>query len=68
MKANQWKFSANILEILFETQGQRDSISTDNDAVTTRKAIEKYQNHLSIKVIRENIDTIKNFSFELVNA
>ena len=26
--------------------------SSDNDAVTIRQAIEKYQNHLSIKVIR----------------
>ena len=28
------------------------NISSDNDAVTIRKAIEKYQNHPSIKVIR----------------
>ena len=41
--------------------------SSDNDAVTIRQAIEKYQNHPSIKVIRENIDTTNNFSFELIN-
>ena len=43
------------------------NISSDNDAVTIRKAIEKYQNHPCIKVIRENIDTTKNFSFDLIN-
>ena len=32
-----------------------------------RKAIEKYQNHPSIKVIRENSDTTNNFSFDLIN-
>ena len=42
--------------------------SSDNDAVTIRQAIEKYQNHPSIKVIRENIDTTNNFSFELINS
>ena len=31
------------------------------------KAIEKYQNHPSVKVIRGNIDTASNFSFELIN-
>ena len=41
--------------------------SSDNDAVTIRKAIEKYRYHFSIKVIRENIDTINNFSFDLIN-
>ena len=41
--------------------------SSDNDAVTIRKALEKYQNHPSIKVIRENIDTTNNFSFDLIN-
>ena len=41
--------------------------SSDNDAVTIRQAIGKYQNHLSIKVIRENIHTTNNFSFELIN-
>ena len=35
--------------------------------MTIRKAIEKYQNHPSIKVIREDIDTINNFSFDLIN-
>ena len=43
------------------------NISSDNDAGTIRKAIEKYQNHPSIKVIRENIDTTNNFSFDLIN-
>ena len=41
--------------------------SSDNDTVTIRPAIEKYQNHPSIKVIRENIDTTNNFSFDLIN-
>ena len=41
--------------------------SSDNDAVTIRQAIEKYQNHPSIKVIRENIDTTNNLSSELIN-
>ena len=42
--------------------------SSDSDAVTTRQAIQKYQNHPSIKVIRENIDTNNNFFSELVNS
>ena len=41
--------------------------SSDNDAVTIRQAIEKYQNHPSIKVIPENIDTTNTFSFDLIN-
>ena len=32
-----------------------------------RQALEKYQNHRSIKVILENIDTTNNFSFDLIN-
>ena len=40
--------------------------SSDNDAVSIRKAIEKYQNHPSIEVIRENIDNTNNFSFDLI--
>ena len=40
--------------------------SSDNDAVTIRKAIQKYQNHPSIKHW-ENIDTIHHLSFELIN-
>ena len=43
------------------------NISSDNDAVTIRKAIEKYQNHPSIKVTRENLVTTNNFSFDLIN-
>ena len=43
------------------------NIPSDNDAVTIEKAIEKYQNHPSIKVIRENIDTTNNFSFDSIN-
>ena len=39
-----------------------NNTSSDNDAVTIRQTIEKYQNHPSIKVIRENIDTTNNFS------
>ena len=35
--------------------------------MTIRKSIEKYQNHPSMKVIRENIDTTNNFSFDLIN-
>ena len=34
---------------------------------TVRKAIEKYQNHPSINIIRDNIDTTNKFSFDLVN-
>ena len=41
--------------------------SSDNDTVTIRQAIEKYQNHPSIRVIRENIDTTTKFSFDLIN-
>ena len=41
--------------------------SSENDAVTIRQAIEKYQNHPSINVIRENIHTTNNFSFDLIN-
>ena len=41
--------------------------SSDNDTVTIRQAIEKYQNHPSIRVIRENIDTTNKFSFDLIN-
>ena len=41
--------------------------SLDNGAVSLRQAIEKCQNHPSIKVIRENIDTTNNFSFDLIN-
>ena len=43
------------------------NISADNNALTIMKAIEKYQNHPSVKVIRGNIDTTSNFSFELIN-
>ena len=34
---------------------------------TVRKAIEKYQNHPSINIIRDNIDTTNKFSFDLIN-
>ena len=44
-----------------------NNIFSDHDAVTIRQAIEKYQNCPSIKVIRENIDTNNNFSFELID-
>ena len=43
------------------------NISADNNAVTIMKAIEKYQNHPNLKVIRGNIDSTSNFSFELFN-
>ena len=39
--------------------------SSDNYTVTLRRAIEKYQNHPRIKVIRENIDSTNNFSFDV---
>ena len=42
--------------------------SSYNDDVTIRQAIEKYQSHPSIKVIRENIDTTNTFSFDLTNS
>ena len=35
--------------------GVLTNISSDNDAVTIRKAIEKYQNHPSIKLIWEKL-------------
>ena len=41
--------------------------SSDNDAVTIRQDIEKYQNHPSIKVIRENINATNNFWSDLIN-
>ena len=41
------------------------NFSSDNNTVTIRKAVEKYQNYASIKVIRENIDFTNNFSFNL---
>ena len=43
------------------------STSSDNEAVTIRQAIEKYQNHFRIKVIQENIGTANNLFFELIN-
>ena len=41
------------------------NFSSDNDTVAVRKAVDKYQNHPSIKVIRENTDAANNFSFDL---
>ena len=41
--------------------------SWDNDAITIRQAIEKYQNHPSIKAIRKSISTTNNFSFEMIH-
>ena len=46
------------------------SISLDNDTITIRKAIEKYQNlsSISIKVIQEyNINATNNFSLDSFN-
>ena len=43
------------------------NISSDHDAVTIWKPIDKYQNHPSIKVILKNVDTTSNFSFDLIN-
>ena len=59
------KYFANIVQNL-GIDGLTN-ISSDNETVTIRKAIETYQNHPSIKVIRENIDTTKNFSVDLIN-
>ena len=41
--------------------------SPENDTVTIREAIEKYQNYPSIKVIQENINSTNNFSFDLID-
>ena len=41
------------------------NISSDNDTVT--RATEKYQNLPSLKVIRGNIDSTNNLSFDLIN-
>ena len=60
------KYFGNIVQNL-EIDGLTN-ISSVNDAVTIRNVIEKYQNHPSIKVIRENTDTTNNFSFDLINA
>ena len=59
------KYFGNIVQNL-GTDGLTNN-SSDNDAVTIRQAIEKHQNHPSIKVIRENIDTTNTFSFDLIN-
>ena len=55
------KYFGNIVQNL-EIDGLTNN-SSYNDAVTIRHAIEKYQSHPSIKVIRENIVTTNNFSF-----
>ena len=59
------KYCTNI----FQDLGIDDvaNISSDHDAATTWKPIDKYQNHPSIKVILENVDTTNNFSFDLIN-
>ena len=59
------KYFGNIVENL-GIDGLTN-ISSYNDIVTIRKTIEKCQNHPSIKVIRENIDSTNNFSFYLIN-
>ena len=59
------KYFGNIVQNL-GTDGLTNN-SSNNDAVTIRQAIEKHQNHPSIKVIRENIDTTNTFSFDLIN-
>ena len=59
------KYFGNIVQNL--GRDGLTNISSDNETVTIRNAIEKYQNNPSIKVIRENIDTTKNFSFDLIN-
>ena len=60
------KYFGNIVEIC-GIDGQTN-ISSDNDNVAIRRAIEKYQNHPSLKVTRENIDTTNNLSFDLINT
>ena len=40
------------------------NISSDNGTLAIRKAIEKYQNHPSLKVLRENTNS---FSFDFIN-
>ena len=59
------KYCTNI----FQDLGIDDvaNISSDHDAATTWKPIDKYQNHPSIKVILKNVDTTNNFSFDLIN-
>ena len=59
------KYFGNIVQNL-KTDDLTNN-SSDNDAVTIRQAIEKDQNHPSIKVIRENIDTTNTFSCDLIN-
>ena len=59
------KYLGNIVQNL-EINGL-NNVFSDNDTVTIRKVIEKYQTHPSIKVIRENIDSTNNFSFDLIN-
>ena len=43
------------------------NIWSHSNALTIIKAIEKYQNHPIIKVMREIVNTINNFSFDLIN-
>ena len=40
---------------------------SDNDVLTIRQTIEKYQNHPTMKVIWEINNTSNSFSFELIN-
>ena len=42
------------------------NISSDINTVTIRKAIEKYQNHPSIKVMLENIGSTNKLSFDMI--
>ena len=56
---------SELVEIFSKYFG--NNISSDNDDVTISRAIEKYQNHPSIKVTRENIGTANNLSFDLIN-
>ena len=45
-----------------------DNLSLETENVTIESAIEKYKNHPSIKIIQENIDPCRKFSFDKVNA
>ena len=68
-KVVSYKSKLEIFSKYFENTGQNLGIDglTNICYLTIGKAIEKYQNHSSIKVIRKNIDTTNNFSFDLIN-
>ena len=59
------KYFGNIVENL--RLHCQSNTSSDNDNVTIWRAIEKHQNHPTIKVIWENFDFTINFCFDLIN-